>query len=87
MFNFVFKDVYQWQTSILLKKETSLAEFLPYFLNIFEEIQQKDILTENKIISLSKSSLKTKELLDLIFSKICSEGSDFQRIIEIVLFQ
>ena len=35
------------------------------------------------IVVISKSSLKTKEL---IFSKICSEGSDFLRITEIALF-
>ena len=45
-------------------KRLLFAEFLSYFLEKREEIQQNYTLTNNRIISLSKSSFKTKELLD-----------------------
>ena len=63
-------------------KETNLTMFLLYiFLNICEKYN--NYFDKNKMTSLSKSSLKTKELFDTIFSKICSEGGDFPHIIEI----
>ena len=41
---------------------------------------------KNEIISLSKSFFKSKEFLELIFSKTYSDGSDILRIIAIALF-
>ena len=38
-----------------------------------------------KIVSLPNPLQNCKELFDLILSKICSEGRDFQRIVAIVL--
>ena len=51
-----------------------------------EKIQQKILFEENKVISLSKSFLKTKELLDFTFSKIRPEDGDFPWIIVIAWF-
>ena len=61
-------------------------KFLPYFFNIREERKQNYVLTK-----IPKSSLKIKELFDLIFSTYVQnmfrkEGGDFPRIIEIALF-
>ena len=52
-----------------------------------EKIKQNNILTKLEINSLSKIFKNLKELLDLITSKISSDGGDFLRIIEIALFQ
>ena len=74
------------QISILLKKRTILLGFCTFYQNIRELIGQKDILKKWKLSPFPNSLQKTKELFDLIFSKIIADGGISLRIIDISLF-
>ena len=74
----------KFQISIILKKDTSFAEFCP-IIKIYV-ILQKIFWQVMKLSPFSKSSLITTELFNLIFFKTCSEGVDFPRIDTIALF-
>ena len=73
-----------WKFNLIEKKTTYFAEFLSYFY--YTRSIRKLYFGKRKIVSLYKSSSKTKELFDFIFTKLSSGSGEFPRIIEIAFF-
>ena len=68
-----------------IEKETYFDEFSSFYLSKCEEIKQNNILAKMKL-SPFPILKKSKELFNLIVSKISSDVGDFQCIVEIALF-
>ena len=74
----------------VIKKDFICLGFVPFFkIYVKKCLHEKQYFDKNEITSLSKYSLKTKELLDFVLSLMYtnySESGEFPRIIEIDFF-